>query len=350
MNDSIIIIDAYLNNIDKIELFNKVFLQVKKLNLPIMLVSNILPPISFIENVDHFLFINKNLLFKDFYTKYPEVSFFMGTDWFRYENNIKCFQKHGLSVISNLKTCSKYAEELGYKKFIRIEWDFIIHDDEISIIKKLIDDFIVNDKKAFFIYNPINCSKLPDLCYHFWMVDLKFWNDNFPSIHNEIDYKIHLKNLNDQDFFETAERILYLSFFKKLTIEEYIDQSAFEELFNKSTINYFINDINFDLPSSNGVCCGLCRVVKNGFHTDELRLFTWNRNSTTPIERNYQISYNDVLLEYKHSVICGFWQIDFLPQISIKDFPIKLKVIGQSEHIYNDYSDLNSSVIVDKNC
>ena len=49
-------------------------------------------------------------------------------------------------------------------------------------LKSTIDDFIINDKRAFFTLNPSNAFGLPDLEGHFWMVDLKFWNNNFPKI------------------------------------------------------------------------------------------------------------------------------------------------------------------------
>lgn len=345
MNDTVIIIDAYLNNQSRIDLFTKTFEAVKKLNIPIILVSNTKVPDNFINNVDHYIFINRNLLFKDQYTNYPKVCFFMeAINIFRYENVLILHQKHGLSVMSNLKISSKYAEQLGYKKFIRIEWDFQINDKDIPKIKDLINNFSSNDQRAYFIYNNSNSIGLPDICYHFWMVDLKFWNENFPTFNNESDYQKYLSNINGGTFFETAERILYLSLFNKIQDNEMISEGQFYNLFENSQINVMINDINFDLPSGNGVCCGFCRFKRNGVLLDSLGLITWNRNNSSKIKRDYQISFNNNTYIHSHEVEPGRWAMHKIENFSSDLFPIKLNVIGISEHIYNSYEELDHSV------
>lgn len=350
MNETVIIIDAYLNNQYKIDFFSKTFESIKKLNLPIMLISNIRPPDKFIDSVDHFIFVNRNLLFTDSYDKYSEVCFFMESDILRYENNTKCYQKHGLSVISNLKIASEHAKHLGYKKFIRIEWDFQINENDIGSIKNLINNFSTEDKRAYFIYNPSNCSHLPDYCYHFWMVDLKFWNENFPTINNENDYKFFLKKkTGDDKSFQTAERILYLIFHDIITEEERILESDFREIYKKSVINFFINDINFDLPSDNGVCCGLCLMRYDGQIRNELGLFTWNRNNPDTINRTYKIHFQDCYLEYMHELAFDRWQLTYIPEFTDDKFPIKLEVSNNSNITYNSWDEIARSIVIFKN-
>lgn len=346
MSDTVIIIDAYLNNQYKIDIFTKTFNAVKKLNLPIILVSNSKVPDEFSSKVDHCLFINRNLLFTDSYPSYPQVCFFMGSDILRYEHVINLTQKHGLSVMSNLKIASKYAEQLGYKKFIRVEWDFQIHDDDLPTIKNLIDDFSINDKRAYFIYNPLNASRLPDICYHFWMVDLKFWNDNFPTINSESDYKDLLISINEGKFFETAERILYITFFSKLNTNEYISEIEFRKIYEKSVINFFLNDINFVLPSDSGVCSGLCRINRKGHLTNEIALFTWNRNNLEKIERSYEILIKGVPMKFVHELDFGMWQVNWFDSVSNEDFPIKMNVLNKCDVVYNSIDDLNYSIII----
>jgi len=342
--NAIIIIDAFLNSTYKIEVFKLTLASIKKLNLPILVVSNHQVPDELIKNFDYFIYSKDNLLFSDSYDKYPSVVFFLENDMIRYENHNRCYQKHGLSVISNLKKSSEFAKNLGYKKFIRIEWDFIIHEDEVVKMQSIIDEFLKNDRKACFIYDPKNASGLPNLAYHFWMVDLNFWNENFPSIHNEKDYKRYLLEKNRENFFEIAERILYMAIFDKLSENEIILENHFYEIFRQSKINHIVNDINFDLPSSNGVCRGLSKIIRNGIETGELALFSWNRLNEEIDIKNYEIYFKEFKKTYTHTTPHYHWVYSIISDFDKNKFPITLKLNNEFEKEYYSLNEINCSL------
>jgi hypothetical protein len=338
----IIIFDIFLNSSSRIEVFKQTLKSAKKLGLPIMVISNFKMPDYLVDQFDYFIYSKDNILFTNSYDKYPSVQFFMDHPYVRYENNTKCYQKHGLSVLSNLKTTTIFAQNLGFKKFIRIEWDFIISDDDIHLMNEKINNFIKNDKRGYFIFNPTNAAGLPNIAYHFWMVDIKFWNENFPDLYNEKQYKNYISCKNKENFFEIAERILFLSFEGKLTNDEFILEDDFMNLFKKSKINHVINDINFDLPSDNGCCRGLAKVVRNGNETGELALFTWNRNKDEVDDTFYEVRFCNSIFNTNHSVNVNSWVYSIVDNFDKSQFPVLLKVNKSFEKIYHSTSEINS--------
>lgn len=336
--EAVIIIDVFLNSQTRIEIFQNVLKSIKKLNLPIILTSNYEVPQNILKEVDYFIYSKEDLLFSDSYEEYPGVHFFMELDYMRYENHTYCSQKHGLSVLVNLNKSYRFAEEIGFKKAIKIEWDFIISENDFCYWKSKIDDFLINDKRAFFVLNPSNCSGFKDIEGHFWIVDLKFWNQNFPKIYNENDYKRCLLKFNGNDkFFEIVERIMYLSIGTQLKKEETITPDEFFENLKTSKINAIISDNNFILPSSDGICRGLAKIKRDEKCTGEIVLFTWNRSSDKTDNKSYSIKFNNKTINLTHSVQPGHWSYNHIP-FNINEFPISLQM---EDLFYKQYNSLN---------
>ena len=162
--NEIIIFDIFLDSDHKINIFKQTLNSVKKLNLPIMVISNFDVPNYLISQFDYFIYSKENLLFTDSYDEYDKshVSFNHNSKEinFRYEKMFDLKQVYGLSVLSNIHKCTTLAEKLGYKKYIRIEWDFVIIENEYEIIKKMIDDFTTQNKQYFFTHSDVCELKL----------------------------------------------------------------------------------------------------------------------------------------------------------------------------------------------
>ena len=343
--NEIIIFDIFLDSDHKINIFKQTLNSVKKLNLPIMVISNFDVPNYLISQFDYFIYSKENLLFTDSYDEYDKshVSFNHNSKEinFRYEKMFDLKQVYGLSVLSNIHKCTTLAEKLGYKKYIRIEWDFVIIENEYEIIKKMIDDFTTQNKQYFFIYD----RAFPNLFYcHFWMVDLKFWNDNFPYFNDENDYKKYLYDKTKKNHFLGAEQILYLAFQDKVNKKNCMEESVFLNLFKKSRVNTVVNDKNFQMPSSNNICRGLGIVIRNKNVTGELCLFTWNRTDNLLDDKKYIISNHNTKIEIEHSVEKNGWRYNIL-KLRIADLPIKLNMNGSFTKIYNSISEIDSFLI-----
>jgi len=320
MNKTIIIIDAFLESPTRLELFEPVLNQVKKIGLPILLISNSPVPASIQKEVDYFIFDKRNLLFQDEYESYP---------------------------FCNLTKCTNFAIEQGYKKFIRIEWDFLINDKDLPKLKQLIFDFANSDKKGYFIYNPSNGEGLKDLPYHFWMVDLDFWKEKFPRIHSEKDYQDFIFAKNGNKKFEIAERVSYLAFRDSFSEMTLIDESDFfKDLSANSSVNFVTSDINFLPPCSSGVCRGLSKVYRNGSATGELVLISWNRISKETDIIEYSILFTGSVQNYRHETPYMCWNLSGIKDFDFSKFPITLKMNNGFEKIYNSEKEINSLFIV----
>lgn len=345
--DAVLILDAFLNSSYRIEVFEKTLKSVKKFELPIMVISNFKIPDYLIDQIDYYIYSKDNILFNDLYDDYPNIQFYMDHAYITYINNSKYYQKHGLSVLSNLKITTKFAERLGFKKFIRMEWDFIICDVDIPLISEKINNFIKNDKRAFFLLNPNNAAGMPDIPFCFWMADLKFWNENFPDLHSERQYKEYIWTKNKNNFFEIAERILFLAFKEKLTNDEIMLESHFINSLKESKINAIMNDINFDLPSGNGCCRGLAKIIRNENQTGELALFTWNRSKNTIDHNSYEVKFCDSVYKTNHSVNINEWVYSVVDNFNnLHQFPISLKLNNSFEKKYNNFNEINSTLIL----
>lgn len=344
--DAVLIFDAFLNSSLRIEVFEKTLKSVQKLGLPIMVISNSKIPEYLSNQLDYFIYSKDNILFSDSYDKYPKNRFFMDHSYVTYIYEKEYKQKHGLSVLSNLKIASNFAESLGFKKFIRMEWDFIISEKNIDFLNKTINDFIKNDKRAFFLLNPYNNNDLVDISFWFWMVDIKFWNENFPNIHSEEQYKQFISHKNKENFFETAERILFLAFENKLTNDEFILEENFSCHFEESKINAIINDSNFDFPSDDSCCRGLTKIIKNGKITGQLALFTWNRYKKETDNCLYEIKFTDHEIKINHSVVTYNWTYSIIDNFDENKFPILLKVNDFFAKEYKNFNEICPMLII----
>jgi len=347
MNRAIIIIDAFLESQSRLELFKPVLENAKKIGLPILLISNSPVPNNIQREVDYFIYDKRNILFEDHYDSYPFCNFWFSDSNFTYEHHVFSKQKHGLSVLCNLTKCCNFAIDQGYNKFIRLEWDFLIHDKDFDTINNLIHDFIKSDKKGYFIFNPSNGEGLKDLPYHFWMVDLNFWNNKFPKIYNEQDYQNFIFNKNKNKKFEIAERVSYLAFENSLHELELINETEFlTKIAGNSSVNFVTSDVNFLPPSSSGVCRGLSKVYRNGSPTGELVLISWNRISKETDCVEYSIIFNNNVQNFKHETPYMCWNLSGVKEFDFNKFPITLKINNGFEKTYNSESEINSLFIL----
>jgi hypothetical protein len=347
MNRGLIIIDAFLESESRLELFKPVLEKVKKLDLPILLISNSSVPKEIQNEVDYFIYDKRNILFEDSYDSYPFCNFWFKDQNFTYEHHVFSKQKHGLSVLCNLTKCCNFAIDQGYNKFIRVEWDFLINNKDFDNIYNLIHNFIKSDKKGYFIFNPSNGEGLKDLPYHFWMVDLDFWNKKFPKIYNEKDYQKFILQKNGHKKFEIAERVSYLAFEDSLNELELINETEFlTKIVGNSAVNFVTSDVNFLPPSSSGVCRGFAKVFRNGSATGELVLISWNRISKPTDYVDYSVIFNNSVQNFKHETPYMCWNLSGIKDFDFSKFPITLKMNNGFEKIYQSASEINSLFIL----
>lgn len=347
MNKAIIILDVFLYSQERIELFGKVLKKINQIDLPILLISNNTVSQDIQKQVDYFIYDKNNILFEYEYENYPFCNNFIKTESFIWEQHIDTKQKHGLSVLCNLTKSCDFAVKLGFNKFIRLEWDFLIHDDDLSKIKNLIHYFINSDQKAFFILNPSNHQGYPELTYHFWMIDFDFWNKKFPKIHEEIDYRNFLFDKIKNKNFVIVERFSYLVFedsFNEMTL---MTEEDFKKIVvPNSLIDAIATDTTFLPPSDFGVNRGLTKVWKNGGYTGEFIFMTSNRMNKNIDINDYYITFNNQTKHIHHEVGNQQFAYDFIEGLDFSKFPVTLNVNNKYKIVYNSPSELRNFFIV----
>lgn len=348
MSKPIIIIDAFLNSNDRINHFADVLINVKKLNLPILLISNSTIPIEIQNKVDYFIYDKQNALFEHEYDDYDMTFYWFENENFKYENYVESKQKHGLSVLCNLTKSCEFIKKLGYDKFIRFEWDFFIHDDDLITIKNLIHSFIINNENGFFITKTRDSSKgvQSEFAFHFWMTDLNFWFQNVPSILNEDDYEKFIFSKNKNKKFEIVERFLFLAFENVINKISTIEDDFFvTKLLPKSSTNKITSYANFSAPHSEGVFRGLSKVFSNNNLTEELVLFTRNINKSKKDLTEYHINFKDSNLNFTHITESLCWNMSPIANFNFSKFPITLKTNHGYEKTYHNVHDIKSFLI-----
>lgn len=349
MIDSIIIIDVYLNDDNRTKFLLETLDNFKKLGLPILLISNSIIPKEVQDKVDYIIYDKKNNLFVQDYDKYNELYFWFGVGDFFYENYEYNKQPHGLSVLCNLTKSVNFVKSLGFKNFIHFEWDFLINDNELDKLNKIIEMYNFKSYKGCFIYMPNNNWNMPEFPFHFWIVDIDFWLKYFPTIRDEDDYKRFIYKNNNNYNFENAERTVYLSFKNVLNELYLIDEDVFvKDMMKNSKFNSFTSNTGLHELNFNGVFRGFAKLHSDSKVQNKLVVLTWNRSNNDKITTEYTIEFGEKKIEIKHETELNCWVFNEISDFDFSKFPIKLKINSGFEKVYYSENDIKSNFIKKK--
>jgi hypothetical protein len=244
------------------------------------------------------------------------------------------------------KSCD-FAIKQGFNKFIRLEWDFLIHEDDLNKIKNLIHDFINSNQKAFFVLNPFNQQGNKEITYHFWMVDFNFWNAKFPKIHSETDYQNFMFNKNNNKKFEIVERFFYLVFEDDLNEITLITEEDFREtIVPNSSIDAIATDTTFLPPSEFGINRGLGKTWKNGEDANKFVFVTVNRMNKNVDVNDYYITFDNRIEHIHHEVGYQQYAYNFIEGLNFSNFPVTLNVNNKFKITYNSPLELRNIMIL----
>ena len=140
----VIIINAFPNNEQKISLLTNQVENLKKLNLPILIISGCQIPRHIIEQIDYYIINTDNeRLEKDFSYKINN----MGVkgpviEWVNYGDNGLYFHTTNVNctIVSNIKKSFELAKSLGFKTALYTEDDNIFNERK-KLNKKEINFF-----------------------------------------------------------------------------------------------------------------------------------------------------------------------------------------------------------------
>ena len=297
VENPIIIVDAFFHDKQCLNTFKKYLSFIKKLNLPIMLVTNSKFDASLIDDIDYIVYDSNNRLFSKKYNDLDDIVFWFSNDKYYISLGTPGYQKHGLSVLSNLYHSTNLAKSLGYTHFYRIEYDCNI--EKIDKVKDIIDEVTFQNKKGL-VY--INENKF--VSYQIWYFELEYFTKNFSKINNEDDYIDAKRKFNYNKDFVSAEEFIY-NMIK-------ISDGGFDNLIVKDAPfmhtdfgNCLWNTIMTPLESEkiyDGFISSVHRIAYNDgnvnrspqekpFYDSKVAIITWNCSSSNSNVSKIKITY-----------------------------------------------------------
>jgi len=201
---TITIIDSFISNNSVLIKLKDTISKLKKHGNKILLVSNTIPPSDVVESVEYFLYNHENKLFTqnfedvnycDLWKSYPQIVIHEITEE---------FQKHGLSVLSNLFNCLDLVKSLGYTHFQRIEVDDLYSEQGYEFMKKVPQLCEENNKNSLFYFN-----EGKDVSFHYFFSEIDFFKNNVTRIHSEESYRSYLMKNGFGKTFKPVEVFLY---------------------------------------------------------------------------------------------------------------------------------------------
>jgi hypothetical protein len=169
-DDEIIIVNSYIDSSEKESILRDSLIQLKKLGRKIVLMSNsMILSETVLALCDFHIYSSENLLLP------PEQSPF-----FWHADNLEIVYLYcrgiNLTVTRGINIGLHFAKNFGYKKFIYLEYDTIIHDADFPLLNTMFK--AIDQKKAFFC----KFGKEPQIGYEtrIFSGDVDFFISNIP--------------------------------------------------------------------------------------------------------------------------------------------------------------------------
>lgn len=323
-----IFLDAFLRSEKEQSILLENIIQLKKLNLPILLVSNSKNiNQKIIKEVDYFFYDSNDLKFDKNYENYEILTHFKDFQYFRLSFSRPYIQRYGLSVMSNFyKSCS-ILSSLGFDAMIRFEWDIFFHEDDLVNIGKTIFEF--KNKRLGKAYIPCQPATNPYGRGPFveglmWIVETKFFLENYPKITCEDDYDNFLiEKLKDRTFL-TDSRFLYKTLIENNLKEKIVETDPDICKITKSRMS-ITSPSNYPKPCTNTT---IKYLFKKFNEENKYILFSYNFAYVNPSDPNweiinYKIKTQKSIFEFTHKVNTENYVYQEL-NFDADDFPIKI--------------------------
>lgn len=323
-----IFIDAFIRDQRSEDIFLKNLPQLKKLGLPILLLSNSAVSKKIQNEVDYFIHDSADLKYKKVYENYENLLHYVVFGNIKIQFVKPYTQLYGLSVIVNHYKCISILDSLGYDVAVKFEWDVFYDDRDLENIKNAISNF----KNGLYNKGYFQCGNPPPWitrgsCVEgfFWMVSTKFFLDASPKLLCEDDYDNYLTyTLKDRTFLTDA-RFLY-----KTLVEKFKDDKIVETDPSLCEIKYStpteISPANYPYPCSKTTI----RYLFKTSNENEYVLFSHNLSYINKENPNwetieYKIETKTQNINITHCVNTDHFHyhtIKILPE----EFPIKFTV------------------------
>lgn len=211
---TITIIDSFIHT-ESVE--DKLIKSIEKFNnigSDILLISNTPVNNKIFNKVKYFIYDSRNQLFEKEYINLNDVLdlWCILDDKGTIAHNIivENIQKHGLSVLINLFNALKFAKNLGYTHFQRVEVDDIYEEKSLKWIKNVPNECTSNGKKGMFYTSEL------DISFHYFFCEIDYFISKVKNVSCEQDYIDYLDTFYGNKIFRNVETFIYDNLIKNL--------------------------------------------------------------------------------------------------------------------------------------
>jgi len=195
--EEVVILGTYPNLQSRVQLTKDTINSLKAVGRKIILISHYPVDDDIQRSVDYYIYDKYNpLTHHSYYTK-----FYRHTNEYHVDMNINGLKhsNQSLTVLINLFTATKFAKDLGYKRFFYSTYDVIIDERDIPTIEKSFEQ-VANSKTAYL--GTLNTPFGKGIQTNGMTFDVNFFLDNFHDVRNPNDYNRICREIGAQNFLE----------------------------------------------------------------------------------------------------------------------------------------------------
>lgn len=311
----ITIIDAFITNKHQEKQLHKFLDRIKNIS-DIFLITNTKLSDEIQSKVNYYFYLDEDLKFDNTYDDYEDLILWEKIDKFKVYDIYQHKQKHGLSVLKNIDLSVNFAKKLGYTHFQRIEYDTILGDKSLSI---MMDNWVKIKKHDYLGIFYLNDNQTQS--FQYFICEINFFNNNFPSISNESEYEKVLLNEFKNRKFKTVEN-LYGHFIKKIRNEKFLIKRSLvhemgDTIWNISTSNTHLYDYEVNHKT-------------NLYNFDnKIVLFLYSK-SDIEVKRTVKLYFNDIEKKYDYHLLQeNVWYLN-----EVEKKPDKIEIFDNNKLVF----------------
>jgi hypothetical protein len=318
--EEIIIVNAFLDNDEKIDLAIECLKQLKKTDIEIMMVSHYNIPQQVRHYLDYYLYDKNNT----FLTETADYVWWRNEDiHFRVRS---FFAKHSYAALTSLRNGVMFSKSIGKTFFHHIEYDNILSDKDIEVLKNLKTNLNGH-------YGYIDTYRMSELNEGVSMLYLSSYVENFLSIVDiPTDKKEYLEWMHKNTGAIGSEMFLYSKL--KLFLESYITGVR------KGDRISFFSDVNTKIACS-------YLIEKNDLnHISDITYYKKDKNKTYFVFINRSNNLLKLKINEQESVICH--NCIFYIKLTDKDDNIYYTLINEKTKNMQKFHIKKSEILKDK--
>lgn len=301
----IVIIDCFVHSSSVEAKLMECVHGLKSKGMKVMLVTNTPVEKELAGKLDHLLYDSENRLFDDT-MEAKHIVLMKSLEGMQVSEVVKGVQRHGLSVLRNIRVSLDLARAYGYTHFHRVEVDDLMGDISLEFMKGVPDRVRLQGKKGLFFLNDNEWES--NISFHYMYCEIEHFRENVTAIDTQEDYQRYLSERMGTDSFMNVEEFVRHNLDARISDLMTLPGGEMHQHFPDTSWNTETSQSNLEAKFG-GCTTRVYRAAHNGTELDFNVVLTYNycrEEKTRVVEL---ISGGAVTGTLTHSVRdAGWWQ------------------------------------------